>query len=49
MIVTGVYPPAVTTPFLMMLYCYPVAFPVLKPCEASRIVAPKLTLPVAKA
>ena len=35
----------ITTPFLITLYCYPVEFPILKPCEKSKIGAPKSTLP----
>jgi len=48
-IVIGVYPAAVTTPFLIMLNYYPVVLPVLNPWETSKIGAPKSTLPVAKA
>jgi len=49
LIVTGVKPPAVTTPFLMILCCFPVVFPVLKDDDASKIGAPKSIFPVAKA
>ena len=47
MIETGVNPPAVTTPFLIMLWGLLEEFPTLRLDEASIIGSPRSTLPVA--